>query len=181
MMRAAIAMASLALLAAAPAGEAREIPWVPGSDEAIVIPAASPVRFKGFNKDHYAVFSGRFVLTGTFVYGCNVDCDPPNPDVEADIIPDADSALPHWKLRNGDMLVFLVDGERLANQIVSRQERAALSAGKVPDVRKHVSIVVDDFEVGIECDSPFYSARFIAIAKPAKLASAKAQPNYGCG
>jgi hypothetical protein len=180
-MRTLVALLSLALISATPAGKAREIPWVPGSDEAIVIPAASPVRFKGFNKDHYAVFSGRFVLTGTFVYGCNVDCDPPNPDVEADIIPDPGSALPHWKLRSGDMLIYLVDGERLANQIVSRQERAALLAGKVKDVRKHVSILVDDFQAGIECDSPFYSARFIAVAKPLKLASAKTEANYGCG
>jgi hypothetical protein len=102
-------------------------------------------------------------------------------DVEADIIPDPGSALPHWKLRNGDMLIYLVDGERLANQIVSRQERAALLAGKVQDIRKHVSILVNDFEAGIECDSPFYSARFIAIAKPVNLASAKTKPNYGCG
>ena len=183
-MRFLIALLSLALLSAAPAAKPTEIEWLPGGDEAIVIPAESPVHFKGFNKDHYATFRGRFVLAGTFVYGCNVECEPPQQaDWEADLIPDPAmaAALPHWKLRNGDLLIYLVDGERLAKQIVTGKERAALMAGKIPDVRRHVAIVVDDFQAGIECDSAFYSARFIAVATPAQIASAKVQPNYGCG
>ena len=184
-MRSLIALLSLALVSAAPAHQAAFIPWNPGDEEGLVIPASSPVRFTHWDKEHYARFSGRFVLTGTFVYGCNVECGPPmqDADIEADIIPDPAlaAALPHWKLRNGDLLIYLVDGERLAKQIVTRRERAALMAGKVPDVRKHVAIVVDDFQTGIECDSPFFSARFIALAKPVQIAQRKVEPNYGCG
>ena len=184
-MRSLITLLSLALVSASPGAKPTEIAWTPGSDEAIVIPAASPVRFKGFDKEHYARFSGRFVLTGTFVYGCNVECGPPmqNADIEADLIPDPAmaAALPHWKLRNGDLLIYLVDGERLAKQIVTRRERTALMAGKLPDIRKHVAITVDDFQAGIECDSAFYSARFIALAKPVQVAQKKVEPNYGCG
>jgi hypothetical protein len=184
-MRALIALLSLALASAAPPPKATFIPWTPGNYEGLLIPAASPIHFTRWDKEHYAHFSGRFILTGTFVYGCNVECGPPmqSADIEADVIPDPAMAarLPRWKLRNGDLLIYLVDGERLAKQIVTRNERAALLAGKVPDVRKHVAIVVDDFQAGIECDSAFYSARFIAIAKPVQVARGKTEPNYGCG
>jgi hypothetical protein len=182
-MGALIGVISLAMVAAAPAGKVREIPWAPGDDEALVIPAASPLRFKGFNKDHYAQFNGRFVLTGTFIYGCNIECEPPlkKDDVFVDIIPDRSMArlLPYWKLRGSDMRIFLVDGDRLAKMIVTRKDEARLLAGKIPDVRKHVAIVVTDFEAGIECDSPSYSARFISLAKPAEAARAAADPS-GC-
>jgi len=183
-MRALAALLSLALVAAAPAGKPTEIRSGLG-DEALVVPAGSPVRFLRFGKDYEGRFSGRFVLTGTFFYGCEIECEPPlqKDQVFAAIVPDPEIAavLPHWKLRDNDMRIYLVNGERLASQIVTRQERAALLAGKIDDVRRHVTIIVDDFRAGIDCDSAFYSARFVAIAKPIEIARAKPDGNYGCG
>jgi hypothetical protein len=48
-------------------------------------------------------------------------------------------------------------------------------------VRKQVAIVVDDYSAGIECDSASYSARYVALAKPVRLASAKVEGDFGCG
>jgi hypothetical protein len=185
MMRALISLLALVLVSASPPPKAKEIAWAKGDDEAIVIPAGSPVHFAHYDKDHYARFTGRFVLTGTFVYGCDIECEPPlhQADVYASIVPDRAMAavLPHWKLRNSDMRIYLDNGERLASQIVSKRERAALLAGKVDSVRKKVSIVVDDFRAGIECDSASYSARFVALAKPVQVATARLDGDYGCG
>jgi hypothetical protein len=154
--------------------------------EALVIPAGSPVALLRFNKrDAAASFRGRFVLTGMFVYGCDIECEPPlaKGDVHGSIIPDSDTAarLPHWKIRNNDMRIYLYGGDRLAAQVVTPDERAAIFAGKVDSIRKHVSIVVDDFKASIECDSASYDARFISLAKPPTVAAAKLGGDYGCG
>lgn len=153
--------------------------------EALVIPDGSPTRLVRFNKQQAeARFHGRFVLTGMFVYGCDIECDPPlvKNDVHGSIIPDPDvaSRLPHWKIRNNDIRILLTGDDRLAAQVLTADERAALLAGKVDSVRKHVSIVVDDFSASIECDSASYTARFISLTKPPKTASAKLDGDYGC-
>jgi hypothetical protein len=75
----------------------------------------------------------------------------------------------------------LYGGDRLAAQVVTPDERAAIFAGKVDSIRQHVSIVVDDFKASIECDSASYDARFISLAKPPTVAAAKLGGDYGCG
>lgn len=154
--------------------------------EALVIPADSPVRLLRFNKQHAAAsFRGRFVLTGMFVYGCDIECEPPlaKGDVHGSIIPDPDAAarLPHWKIRNNDIRIYLHGWDRLAARVISPDERAAVFAGKADSIRKHVSIIVDDFNASIECDSASYDARFISLAKPAKVTTAMLAGDYGCG
>jgi hypothetical protein len=179
---AAVPVAAL-IVSAAPAP--RYIP-LDNYGEGLVIPASSPVQLLRLNKQHaVASFRGRFVLTGMFVYGCDIECEPPlaKDDVHGSIIPDSDAAgrLPHWKIRNNDMRIYLHGGDRLAAQVITADERAAIFAGKVDSVRKHVSIVVDHFNAMIECDSASYDVRFISLAKPAKVATAKLGGDYGCG
>jgi hypothetical protein len=175
----------LAALIVGAAPSPRHIP-LDDYGEALVIPADSPVRLLHFNKQRAAAsFRGRFVLTGIFVYGCDIECEPPlaKDDVHGSIIPDLGAAarLPHWKIRNNDMRIYLYGADRLAAQVVTPGERAAIFAGKVDSIRKQVSIVVDDFKASIECDSASYDARFISLAKPVKVASAKLGGDYGCG
>jgi hypothetical protein len=180
-----IALVPVAALLMSATPQARVIPLANGEGEALVVPANSPVRFSGFGKYDVARFRGRFVLTGTFVYGCEIECEPPlqSDEVFVRIVPDAASAaiLPRWMIRNGDMRIYLVGGDRLANAIVTRSEKAALLAGKVGDVRRQVAIVVDDYRAGIECDSASYTARYVSLARPAQLASAKMEGDFGCG
>ena len=180
-----IAVVPLAALIVSAAPAPQEIP-LDNYGEALVIPAASPVRLLRFNKQHAAAsFRGRFVLTGMFVYGCDIECELPlaKDDVHGSIIPDPDAAarLPHWKIRNNDMRIYLHGWDRLAAQVVTPDERAAIFAGKVDSIRKHVSIVVDDFNASIECDSASYDARFISLAKPPTVAMAMLAGDYGCG
>jgi hypothetical protein len=180
-----VMLLSFALTAAAPAGTPTEIPWAPGEDEALIVPAASPVHFIRYDEGHVAHFRGRFVLTGTFIYGCDIECDPPlaKDEVNGSIIPDRDVAarLPHWKVHSNDIRIFLDGGDRLAAQVVTPGERAAIYAGKVDNIRKHVSIIVDDFNATLECDSATYGARFVSLATPPKIAMTKLDGDYGCG
>ena len=174
---------SALIVCAAPAP--RQLP-LDNYGEALVIPAGSPVRLGYFDKERAtARFRGRFVVTGTFVYGCDIECEPPlaKQDVNGSIIPDRTVAarLPHWKQRNTDIRISLIGDDRLAAQVVTPKERGAIFAGKVDSIRKHVSIVVEDLSAAIECDSASYTARYVSLAKPAKVSTAKLSGDYGCG
>ena len=180
--RAARAIAALSLLAAAPA--AKVVPYPPGGPP-MIIPADSPVKFTGFNKDGVAEFSGRFALTGTFVYDCPADCEPSmtEDDVELHVIPDTEIAarLPHWKDRGDGMVVDITGYDRVKRTIASKAAVAALLAGKIPDVRGRISVVVDHYVADYGCDySPYYSARFVAFAKPPKPARSDVEGSSGC-
>jgi hypothetical protein len=179
---AAVPLAAL-VVSAAPAQR-----YIPLDDygEALVLPAHTPVQLVSFDKKRAtARFRGQFVLTGLFVYGCDIECEAPiaKGDVHGSIIPDraVASRLPHWKIRDNDIRISLAGDDRLAAQVVSPDERAAIFAGKTGSVRKHVSIVVDRFTAMIECDGPSYTARFISLAKPARTATARLGGDYGCG
>jgi hypothetical protein len=182
LVRAASAVTALALLAAAPA--AKVVPY-PAGGPPMIIPADSPVKFTGFNKDGVAEFSGRFVLTGTFVYDCPADCEPSmtEDDVELHIIPDPAVAarLPHWQDRGDGMVVDITGYDRVKRTIASKAAVADLLSGKIPDVRGRASIVVDHYAADFGCDySPYYAARFVGFAKPLKLARSNVEGNSGC-
>ena len=178
-----IAIALALLLAGAAPGE-RIVPYPPGGPP-LIIPAGSPVHFTGFTKDGGARFSGRFVLSGTFVYHCEVECEPgmTENDLSLGIVPDSALAkrLPHWKDRGDDMIVDLSRTSSLKGKLASGREIAGLLAGKVPDVRGRIAVVVDRYAADYGCDySPYYSARFISIAESPQLAKSRIEPNFGC-
>ena len=179
--RLALALGALAVAAASP--PAAEYPLADVKGEALVVPAASPVKFTGF-KEHMSRFSGQFTLAGTLVYRCNVDCDVPvDPrSLVIFVIPDHSQAqaLPFWKARRSEIHVYFENDEALAQAVISVAERKALLAGKAADVRKRVSLTVDDFQLGIDCDSASYRARFVALAKPPALARSRKAIEAGC-
>lgn len=180
--RVAAAALAMLLLGARPAD--RIVPH-PEGGPALVIPAGSPVRFIGFTKDGGARFTGRFELSGTFVYHCEVECEPgmKERDLSFGIVPDPDLAkrMPHWQDRGNGMVVDLSPIESLRGKIASPKAVAELLAGKVPDIRGHIVVIASNYSADYGCDySPYYSARFISVVKPPKLASNDAEPNYGC-
>jgi len=178
-----IAIAVAMLLAGAAPAE-RTVPH-PGGGPALVIPAGSPLKFRGFDKDGGARFSGRFVLSGTFVYHCEVECEPgmTEADLDLGIVPDPGLAarLPHWKDRGENMIVELSGAGWLTGKLAARRLVVDLLAGKVPDIRGHIAVVVDRYSADFGCDySPYYSARFISVATAPKLAKSEIEPNFGC-
>jgi hypothetical protein len=182
-----MSIAAIALLLASPSADAapKFVPAPVGGGEGVVIPANSPVEFQRMDKDDVARFSGQFVLSGTFSYGCEIECDPPLKDdrMTLAIVPDAGLAarLPHWKERNTDIKIYLTNEAKLVPAIATAAERSKLRAGKIEYVRGHVAVVVDSFRAAIECDSAAYSARFVKIASAPEKKSVKLSGNYGCG
>ena len=163
------------------------IPLPGDPDEAVIVPRDSPVKFRGWDKYGYAEFEGRFTLSGTFTYGCWSNCADDNgpveeSDLDVRIVPDPSigERLPHWRHRKNDMLILITRSRRLAASIASPRQHAALRSGKLEHLRGQTTIVVEQFETGLECDSANFRARFVAIAKAAKLASAGFDGDYGC-
>lgn len=177
----AFALGAIALAAASP--PAAEYPLADVEGEALVVPAASPVKFTGLDQ-HMSRYDGQFTLTGTLVYRCNVDCDIPiDPrNFAIFVIPDPALAqsLPHWKTRRGEIHVYFENDEALANALISEAERKPLLAGKVDDIRKRVALTVDQFQLGIDCDNASYRAHFVALAKPPAQVRTRKEIAPGC-
>jgi hypothetical protein len=143
------------------------------------------VQFTGFDKDGVAHFSGRFELSGAFVYGCEYDCEGTvgENSLSFDLVPDPELAkrLPHWEERGDDMVVSIDGADPLAPSLATREQKAALLSGKLDDVRGRIAITVDDYSADFGCDySPYYSARFVALAKPPRLAQIDVDANFAC-
>jgi hypothetical protein len=177
----------LALLIGSAGPAPKIIPHPEAQGEALIVPADSPVHFRRWDKYGYAQFDGSFVLTGTFEYGCGGNCaDYEGPIEEADlqlrVVPDPSVAvsLPNWKIRHSDLLILVTNAKSLVRMFASPRQHAALRAGKIKDLRGRISIVVDHFRAGIECDAPSFDARFVRIVRPPKLASNIPDGGYGC-
>ncbi len=143
------------------------------------------MKFRGFGEHGIARFSGRVALTGSFTYGCNIECDGQvqNSQLVLVVRPDPEAAahLPRVKDRDGDVAIYIRNGSRAAHAVTTPQERAALRAGQLPYVQGRIAIVMDDLEISGECDSVFYSARYVSLTKRQKLANSEPAAGFGCG
>ena len=183
--RAALLPFAFLMVSASPGPTIIPLPGHP--DEALIIPQDSPVKFRRWDKYGYAEFDGRFTLSGTFTYGCWSNCADYNgpveeSDLDVRILPDPSitARLPRWQHRKEDMLILIIGGRELGASIANQRQHADLRSGKLEYLRGRATIVVEQFQTGIECDSSNFRARFVAIAKPPKLASAGFNGNYGC-
>ena len=176
-----VALAGAALAAATP--PSAEYPLADVEGEALVVPATSPVAFTGF-EDHLGRFRGQFELKGTLVYRCSVDCDLPiDPrNLTVFVVPNERMApiLPYWKTRRGQIHVYFENDETLANAVITEAERDRLISGKLAEVRKRVALTIDDFRLGLDCDSASYQARFVALAQPAVRIASKEEIDTAC-
>jgi len=182
------ALVPLALLLASAAPPEQPIA-MPNSGWTLVVPTGSPVNFRGFGEYGAVRYQGRFVLTGTFSYGCSIECEGTVPESQLVLIVYPDPAvaalMPRVKMQYGDLqsgsAIYIRQESRLAHAISTREERAALRAGRLPEVQGRIAIVVDDLEVSGECDSVTYSVRFVSLAKVQKFTNAEPAGGAGCG
>ena len=152
-------------------------------DEGVLVPADSPVTFHRFNEYDSAQFSGQFVLEGVFVLDCDF-CEPGYKDneIRLSIVPDPAIAgrLPRWKVHREDIAIVITNAAAFLRAVSTPTQRKLLLSGKLDEVRGRAAIVVDQYEAHLDCDSANYSARFVAIAKPPKVAKAKVKGDFGC-
>lgn len=161
----------------------RSIPNPVYEQARLIVPAGSPVTFRSFDAEGTAHFNGRFVLAGTFTYSCE-DCEgdlkPANFAIAITPDPAVAARLPRWSSSGDDFRIFLKRDDRLARSIGTARQRRALFAGKLDELRGRVAITVDDYQASFECDSPAYSARFVAIVRRPRLTK-RPLGGYGCG
>lgn len=154
-----------------------------GGEDVLIVPASSPVAFTNFD-ELTGNFEGRFILSGLLIYGCRIECDHQlqQPDLALFVIPDEPLArtLPHWQIRHDEVHVYFDNDTDLAAKVVSDAEQRALLSRKTTEVRKRVSLVVADFRLSIDCDSAYYHARFVSVAKPSRLVKSRAPVDTGC-
>lgn len=153
------------------------------TDWAIIVPSDSLVKFRAWHEYGYAQFNGRFVLSGEFALRMTENCDGVGEAcLVIDVKPDSAIAarLPHWN-NQGDMSIGLKDDKQLIQSLSDRPQRAALVTGKIPHLTGRLSIVVDEFSAGGDCESAWYAARFVEIAKPPRLARTGFTGDVGCG
>jgi hypothetical protein len=174
---------SLAVVAVGAAPGPRYVP-LGKYGEAVVIPSGSPVKFHHFDQYDSALFSGKFVLEGVFVLDCDF-CEPGYKDneIRLSIVPDPAIAgrLPRWKVHREDVSIVITNAAAFLRAVSTPTQRKLLLSGKLDEVRGRAAIVVDQYEAHLDCDSANYSARFVAIAKPPKVAKAKVKGDFGCG
>jgi hypothetical protein len=174
---------AILLVSASPVGQFIALPDDP--HEGIIVPPDSPVQFRNFDQYGRAHFTGKFVLTGTFTYRCNY-CEPgakvTEDDLELSIVPDPTllSRLPHWRQHDNDTMVDILQAKRFTHDFTAAADRRALISGKRDEVTGRIAIVVDDFQTGIDCDSANFSAKFVSIAKPVRIAQVQFKGDYGC-
>jgi hypothetical protein len=180
-----LATLALALLLVSAGPQNKVIPLAGGDGESMVIPNGSPVQFQGWGKNDVAHFRGRFILAGTYSYGCEFCDDWPIKDDELSLKVTPDPALasrlPHWKLRSGHNALFVDGSERLNRSIGTAAERRALKGGKLSDIHGRITILVDHFDAGIECDGATYSVHLVAILERPTVEHEKLDGSYGCG
>jgi len=146
--------------------------------EAIVVPAASPVRMASFPRgpESNAAFRGRFTLTG------NYELSGSGEDAYITFWPDEKSrtALPYWRLRGGPKTIYLSNGWAFAQAVVPKAELQKLKADTDFAVRGQVTIVADDYQTSIECDVASFSARFVSVVEAPVRIAAIPQSEEGC-
>lgn len=148
----------------------------------LVIPANSPVHLRAVSEGD-ADFTGRFVLTGRFRYGCTDECLKPFPrqEMRLDFFPDDElsARLPHWRGYMSPPIIEIENSEAFAAKVIRPATMRRLQFGRLNWVEGRISIVVDAFRTGIACDSAWYLARFVEVAKPPSFQAAHSESG-GC-
>jgi hypothetical protein len=152
----------------------------------LVIPAGSPVRLASSGKDEVlGRFTGRFTITGLYSIECAIDYDGgcPLDGLEVYIEPDAKllARLPRWAMYKGNKpLIELTGAEPFIKARIDAPTLAAFEAGRIDRKTGYASIVVEDLVTGVDCDSPWYSARLVSFAPVTQVAAREPDGNRGC-
>lgn len=151
----------------------------------LIIPRHSPLQLAQFNRrDFLAVFSGRFVVSGRFTYGCIDDCAKPyrRADMRLYLSPDVGvvARLPRWKGFRPAETIEIENPSAFAAVAIPLRVMLALENGKQRQVSGRTSIVIDHFQTGVACDDSWASARFKSFAKPTVIDGAPSMSGVGC-
>lgn len=168
--RLAAIVAALGLLLSAPTYAAKPTIISRPDADSLSVPAGSPLHFRTFDKDNTAKFDGKIMISGTYYYDAGEDAD----GAVLHIVPDREtwSRLPHYKDHGTPDEIYFSNALAFAKAVNLVKSRRTLTG--------QTQIWADRFEAGIECDVPFFNARFVELAKPAVKLAAKDLEDNGC-
>lgn len=155
---------------------------VKADDDALIVPAQSSLHFHNFGPESAGEFDGAIELSGTWYYGV----DPFNGDdtegANFYFVPDNASygRLPRFKVRGQPEYIFLTNAIDLLNLVASKADQAKAEKKKAKYISGKVTIWIDKFDAGIECDAPTFDAHFLRIAQPSMRMAAANMPGEGC-
>jgi hypothetical protein len=181
---AAILAATLGLASAADARGGAMRVTSDGMD--LLIPANSPVRLASSGKGEVlARFTGRFTITGLYSIECSIDFDGACSldGMQVFIQPDAAllARLPRWAMYEGNKpLIELTGADPFIKAQLDAPTLAAFEAGRIEQTTGYASIVVEDLITGVDCDSPWYTARLVSFVPETRIAAREPDGNRGC-
>lgn len=127
-----------------------------------------------------ASFSGEISISGTFIGRWpagkeNINTNTP----EFLLIPDTASikTLPYFEIRNSGKLlrypvnsITLTNGEMALRLAVNANIANQLLQRKIDEVKATGTFVIEDYEVGVECDAPWSTAKLVKATMPEQFA-----------
>lgn len=155
---------------------------VKADDDALIVPAGSPLHFHGFGPESAGEFDGAIELSGTWYYGV----DPFNGDdtegADFYFVPDNASygRLPRFKMRGQAEYIYLTNVIDLLNAVASKADQAKAERKKAKYISGKVTIWIDKLDAGIECDAPTFDAHFLRVAQPPVRVALAGMPEEGC-
>jgi hypothetical protein len=152
-----------------------------GGGNAIIVPEASPLVFRGFDSEGVASFDGRVTLSGTYYYGDNPD------GVDASVVPTVEfrpdeasvRLLPYFAQREGQDEIELTNTDAFARAVVPAREWQRILKKGEPAVRGRATVVIAHYTAAIECDGTAYRAQFVSVVHPKNLRAGD-MPSLGC-
>ena len=154
----------------------------PDKADTIVLPNNSPLHFRAFGDENAAKFDGPIELTGTWYYGDNQYNDTDTVDASLYFVPDRTSLarLPRFATRGQPGDIYLTNPGDFLNAVVPPVDRAKVQKKGTKYLSGKIDIWVDQFEAGVECDAPYFNARFLGVAKPPLRVALANLPDEGC-
>jgi hypothetical protein len=144
--------------------------------DSIVLPDNSTLRFRAFDTEGTAKFDGAVELSGTYYYG-DTELDDDTKETALYLKPDAvtKARLPHFKTRGFPDFIYLSNSAAFAKAVIAK---ASIKKGKV--VSGKIDIMADRAEAGIQCDTPYFNARFVSVAHPPMRVANTDMPDVDC-
>ncbi len=157
--------AALCFIAGPALAQTPAIETLSRSEEAkgIVVPNGSAMRLASVSREGElkATFAGQVEVSGTF------EIRLLGGDAFARLWPDQKSKdrLPHWSDRGSPDEIYIINGWDFAREVAGQSKLADLKAEKLLSISGAVTIIADEYETSIECDSAQGSARFVLVMK----------------
>lgn len=76
-------------------------------------------------------------------------------------------------------MIVITNGAAFARAVLTKSQRSRLTRKGATYASGNATIVVDRFEASIECDAPNFTARFVSVVRPDRIALTAA-PDIGC-